>query len=113
MDMDTIEKTAKSARTRTRRAMNGARKNAAAPAERTGADVVVAIDRAQRSVSDFGRSAQRSVSEFGDRAYSSGRDAVVRVANEIEARPLAAAALMGGAILAGLSCYMLLTSRRR
>jgi hypothetical protein len=102
MDMDTIEKTAKSARTRTRRAMNGAKKNAAVQAERTGADVVVAIDRAQRSMS-----------EFGDRAYSSGRDALVRVANEIEARPLAAAALLGGALLAGLSCYMLLSSRRR
>ena len=102
MDMETIEKTAKSARTRARRTMNGVRKNATAQAERTGADVVVAIDRAQRSVS-----------EFGDRAYSTGRDAVTRVANEIEARPLAAAALMGGAILAGLSCYMLLTSRRR
>ncbi len=113
MDMDTIEKTAKSARTRARRAMSGAKKEAAAQAERTGADVVVAIDRAQRSVGNFSRSAQRSVSEFGDRAYSSGRDVAVRVANEIEARPLAAAALLGGAILAGLSCYMLLTQRRR
>jgi hypothetical protein len=102
MDMDMIEKTGKSARTRTRRAMNGTKKAAAAQAERTGADVVVAIDRAQRRVS-----------EFGDRAYSSGRDAVMRVANEIEARPLAAMALMGGAILAGLSCYMLLSARRR
>ena len=112
MDMDTIEKTAKSARTRARRAMNGAGKNAAAKAESAGADVVVAIDRAQRQVSDFGRSAQRSVSEFGDRAYSGGRDAVQRVAEEIEARPLAAAALMGGALLAGLSCYLLMSSRR-
>jgi sigma54-dependent transcription regulator len=102
MDMETIEKTAKSARTRARRALNGAKKDAVAQAERTGADVVVAIDRAQHSVS-----------EFGDRAYSSGRDVAARVANEIEARPLAAMALMGGAILAGLSCYMLLTQRRR
>ena len=113
MDMDTIEKTAKSARTRTRRAMNGAAKNATAKAERAGADVVVAIDRAQRSVGDFSRSAQRSVSEFGDRAYSGSRDAVMRVAHEIEARPWTAAALMGGAVLAGLSCYMLMSSRRR
>ena len=113
MDMDTIEKTAKSARTQARRAVNGTRKAAAAQAERAGKDVVVAIDRAQRSVSDFGRSAQRSVGEFGDRAYSNGRSAVRRVAEEIEARPFATAALVGGALLAGLSCYMLLTARRR
>src|SRR5579859_5771778 len=96
MDMDTIERTAKSTRTRARRAMNGATKGTAAKAERAGADVVVAMDRAQRSVGDFGRSAQRSMSEFGDRAYSSSRDAVMRVAQEIEARPWTAAALMGG-----------------
>ena len=113
MDMDTIEKTAKTARTRTRRALNGAAKTASAKAERAGADVVVAMDRAQRQVSDFSRSAQRSMSDFGDRADSTGRDAVARVANEIEARPLAAAALMGGALLAGLSCYLLISQSRR
>ncbi len=113
MAMDTLEKTAKSARTRTRRAVNGASKTVAAQAERTGGEVVVALDRAQRSVNDFTRNAQRSVSEFGDRAYSTGRDAMARVASEIEARPYAAMALVGGAVLAGLSCYMLLRARRR
>jgi len=113
MDMDTIEKTSKSPRTRARRTLNGARKSVAAKAERSRGDVVVAMDRTERSVGDLSRSAQRSVSEFGDRAYSSGRDAVARVAQEIETRSLAAAALLGGALVAGLSCYLLLSSRRR
>jgi hypothetical protein len=113
MNIDPIEKAAKSTRNKTRRVAAGARKESVSRAARNGADVVVAIDRAQRTVSDLSARAQRTAAEFGDRAYSGGRQAVVRVAHEIENRPWTVAALMGGAVLAGLSFYMLASSRRR
>lgn len=102
MDMDTIKADTKAVRNRVRRSAEDLKKSAAAEASRRGGDIVVALDRAQHTVTDL-----------GDRAYAGGRQAVVRAAREIEARPWTTAFLVGGAVLAGVSFYLMANSRRR
>jgi hypothetical protein len=92
MRVETIKDGAKTMRNRTRRVANGLRE------ELDDKPMVVAIDRAQRAVSDFGES-----------AYEKGQ----QVARQIGSRPVTVGLLLGGAMLAGASAYLLLAMRRR
>lgn len=103
--MDTINETVKTARQRVRRAAKETQRDvreAVSQAARNGDGIVVAIDHAQRQAAEFGRSVQRN-----------GQRAMQRTTETIAARPMLAAALLGGAILAGASAYLIASARRR
>lgn len=100
--MDTIDETVKTTRQRVRRAARETSQATAAVAKaaRNGDGVVVAIDRAQHQAAELGRTVQRN-----------GQRAVRRTVESIGAHPMLAAALLGGAVLAGASAYLI--ARRR
>jgi ElaB/YqjD/DUF883 family membrane-anchored ribosome-binding protein len=101
LELDTIKEGAKTARNRGRRIAEALKRDAEGQAARHGKQVVVAMDRAQRTVS-----------ELGEDAYETGQRIVRQATQEIRARPWTVAFLLGGAMLAGASCYMLLGRRR-